>query len=281
MDLVVGVDAGGTGSRAVVATVAGTIVGRGTAGAGNPVSGGAAAIAEIAAALSAALSGSDPTAAVAGTLGVAGTGVAVDEPVAAAFAGMWAGLGLRCPVHLAGDVITAFAAGTPAPDGSVLIAGTGAVAARIEGHAVVRHADGLGWLLGDEGSGRWLGLQALRVAVRDWSSPLASAVAGHTGIASADALVRWAQTLPMAAIDGLAPVVCAAAMAGDPRAGAIVADAVGRLVATLGEVHAGGPVVLAGGLLTGASPVRNGVVAALAERDVTARTGHDPAAAAA
>ena len=57
----------------------------------------------------------------------------------------------------------------------------------------MRTADGLGWLLGDEGSGLWLGLQAVRHAARHWSSSgLAVRVALHAGAASADDLVHWA-----------------------------------------------------------------------------------------
>src|SRR3954471_14087067 len=106
MDLVVGVDAGGTASRAVVATVTGTIVGRGIAGPGNPLSGGASATVEIGAAIRAALTDSDPSTVVAGVLGVAGTSAA--GSYAADFATMWSSLGLRAPMRIAGDVITAF-----------------------------------------------------------------------------------------------------------------------------------------------------------------------------
>lgn len=290
MDLVVGLDAGGTASRAVVANLTGEILGRGVAGPGNPLSAAppGAAVGEIAAALRGALRGIDPTAVVDGVLGIAGTSVLVDPVVRAAFADMWRGLGLRCPVRVVGDLVTAFAGGTAEPSGFVLIAGTGAVAARIEEHEIVRSADGLGWLLGDEGSGRWMGLQALRTAVRTWDSPLASEVAAHTGAATADALVRWAQALPMAGIGALAPVVCAAARDGDAQAAAIVASAAGHLLATLDEVRPAAvhapipaPVVLGGGLLVGGSPVQDKVLAALQARDVTAHLSHDPAAAAA
>ena len=296
MDLVVGVDAGGTASRAVVATVAGAIVGRGLAGPGNPLSGGASATVRIGAAIRAALSDSDPSEVSAGVLGVAGTS-GVDR---VAFADMWSSLGLRAPFRIVGDVVTAFAAGTASPSGAALIAGTGAVAARITGHEITEVADGLGWLLGDEGSGRWIGLQSLRYAVREWSSPLAAAVATHTGTRSADALVRWAQALPLAAIDALAPIVCAAARAGDPAAVGITADAVTRLLTTLDAVTpaitpaaapspgpdpavppAALPVVLGGGLLAADTPVRAGVLTALRARGVTIGTSHDPAAAAA
>src|SRR5690348_17279573 len=147
MDLVLGVDAGGTASRAVLATVTGSVLGRGAAGPGNPLScGPAAAATAIGSALRTALTGHDPSRVAAGVLGVAGTSAAASPEIAAAFAEMWAGLGLRCPMRLVGDVVTAFAAGTPSPSGRVLIAGTGAIAARITGHEIAGTADGLGWL---------------------------------------------------------------------------------------------------------------------------------------
>jgi glucosamine kinase len=281
MDLVVGVDAGGTASRAVVATVAGEVAGRGRAGPGNPFAAGPAAALAIVGALRQALAGHDPATVAGGVLGLAGTGACVDPAVTAALGQAWASAGLTCPYEVVGDAVTAFAAGTGAPSGAVLIAGTGAVAAEIEDHAIVRTADGLGWLLGDEGSGHWLGMRALRSAVRSWPSPFAAKIAIRTGATGRDQLISWAQSLPHARIAALAPVVCESARAGDPQAGAIVAEAVGHLTATLDEVATGGPIVLAGSLLTAATPVRDGVRALLLARGATPLTSGDPAIGAA
>ncbi|BCJ55004.1 N-acetylglucosamine kinase [Actinoplanes sp. NBRC 14428] len=279
MVLVVGVDAGGTASRAVVATPDGKIVGRGSAGPGNPASAGAAAARSIGTAVRAALGGHDPGSVIAGAGGVAGASVLSDPAIVAAFDAEWAGLGLTCPVELTGDAVTAFAAGVPAPRGAVLIAGTGAVAARVENWRVGRTADGLGWLLGDEGSGLWLGLEAVRRVARSWTSTpdgLAAAVAAHAGVRSCDELVHWAGRQHPAAFAALAPLVCAS---DDPLAARLTAEAGARLVATLGELGApDGPVVLAGGLLTEPTPVREAVLTALPGPVATA---HDPAAGAA
>ncbi|MEU8819067.1 BadF/BadG/BcrA/BcrD ATPase family protein [Actinoplanes sp. NPDC048796] len=276
MNLVVGVDAGGTSSRAVVATTTGSVVGRGLAGPGNPLTAGPAhAAAAVAAAVLAALGDHPPESVVAATLGIAGPATATQ------FAPSLAALGVRAPVTLVGDVVTAFASGTPAPAGAVLIAGTGAIAASVRADAVERTSDGLGWLLGDEGSGRWLGLQAIRTAVRTWSAPFASRIATQAGVATADEMVYWAQSLPWNEIGDLAPLVCAAARTGDPHAKAIVDDAVTHLVATLDNLAADGPVVLGGGLLTGDTPVRDGVLKVLQSRGLTPRTAHDPATGAA
>ena len=63
------------------------------------------------------------------------------------------------------DLLAAFAAGTPAASGAVLVAGTGAGAAAVVDRQVVRQADGAGWLLGDIGSAVWLAREALVAVV--------------------------------------------------------------------------------------------------------------------
>jgi N-acetylglucosamine kinase-like BadF-type ATPase len=197
---------------------------------------------------------------------------------------MWSDLGLTCPFRIVGDVVTAFAAGSPARSGTVLIAGTGAIAARVDSLRVTATADGWGWLLGDEGSGRWIGLQTVRAAIRDWPGPLGRLVAARSGASSPEEAVRWAQSLPFAEIGSLTPAVCDAARAGQPAAAHIIATAVDRLIATLDELTTsppGGPVVLAGGLLVADTPVRDGVLAVLEKREVPTGTARDPAAAAA
>jgi glucosamine kinase len=273
MKLVVGVDAGGTCSRAVAATVDGEIVGRGLAGPGNPLAHGPEqAAAQVGTAVRQALGGRSPDLVAAATLGIAGP--AGTGPFAAA-------LRIGGPVTVVGDVVTAFASGSPAAAGAVLIAGTGAIAAAVHDHQVVRTSDGLGWLLGDEGSGRWMGLRAVRFAVRAWDTPFAAQVAAHARVGSSDDLVYWAQALPFSEIDGLAPLICAAAHDGDPHARAIVDAAVACLVRTLDDLGQDGPLVLAGGLLANATPVQQEVLTVVESRGRQARVGRDPAAGAA
>lgn len=285
MLLVLGVDAGGTASRAVVATPDGKILGRGSAGPGNPTSEGCRAARSIGTAIRAALGDNDPHAVRAGVVGLAGIGILTDPTISAAFHAEWTATGLTCPVTTVGDAVTAFAAGTPAASGAVLIAGTGAVAARIENRRITRTADGLGWLLGDEGSGLWLGLQAIRAAARSPMSTrdgLAAKIAAHTGAGSRDELVHWAGRQPPQAFAVLAPLVCESARAGDPVARRLTTEAGTRLLATLGELGPlPGPVVLAGGLLTADTPVREAVLTGLRSRRTPAATSRDPAVGAA
>ncbi|ACZ84875.1 N-acetylglucosamine kinase [Streptosporangium roseum] len=163
---VLGLDVGGTSSRALLLDASGRRIGYGRAPGGNPAAHGTGtAAANIRQALEPALLGVDPAEVVGAVVGMAGVG-ALDRAV---FDRMWASAGLRCVPAVTGDLGVAFAAGTAEPRGTVLIAGTGAIAARIEDGEPVAVSDGLGWLLGDQGSGFWLGREAARAAVRGLS----------------------------------------------------------------------------------------------------------------
>lgn len=310
MDLVIGVDAGGTATRAVVSTLDGQILGQARAGPGNPLAvGAAAAAAQIISSVRAALSQSAPADEVftdvlpgsadpgryefavarrvrAAVVGVAGFSALTEPATAEAFANAWTDVGVEAPVTYHGDAVVAFAAGTPARDGAVLIAGTGAVAATVHDGRITRVADGLGWLLGDEGSGFWLGVRAVRQVARRWvgtpdraPTGLTAAVARHAQVSDVDSLIRWATGSARTDVAALATVVCAAADRGDPEAQAIVADAVRRLLASLDELGSPPdiPVVLAGGVLAHDTPVRAGVLEALQARGTPVGTAWDPA----
>ncbi|WP_051367843.1 N-acetylglucosamine kinase [Hamadaea tsunoensis] len=279
-DLIVGVDAGGTSTRAVLVDSSGAVLRRGHAGPGNPVTDGAAAAAALQLAIRAALEGRSPDRVAAVALGVAGvTGVAAAR---AHYDRALAELGLTAPLLPFADAVTAFAAGTHAPRGAVLIAGTGAVAALVRDAAITRTADGHGWLLGDRGSGVWLGLEAVRRVVRHWpASAFADEVRRHAGASDVDGLVRWGNAARAGGLGALSPVVCSHA-GDDPVAKSIVDDAARELVATLDDLgDPDGPIVLAGGLLTGGTPVQTAVAGLLTTRGATVAIAGDAAEAAA
>lgn len=293
--LVIGGDCGGTSTRVVVATLDGDVVGRGRGGAGNPVARPPAeAAAALAGAVREALGDLDPGRVVGAVVGVAGYGRLALPEVTSTYAAAWAATGVRCPLTAVGDAVVAFAAGSTAPSGSVLIAGTGAIACRITDWRVTDRADGLGWLLGDEGSGFWFGVAAARLTARTLHAtgageparfprhdlPATPGVAGggssggggdlvravHAAVggADADAFVSAFYALARDKVAALAPLVFAAAEAGDPAASSIVAEGADRLAATLLSLPpSGGPVVLAGGLLTAVPTLRAAVEARL------------------
>ncbi|WP_345215915.1 GNAT family N-acetyltransferase [Georgenia halophila] len=205
--------------------------------------------------------------------GAAGRGYAVDlieRSVSRA--------GLRPPsVEVVTDPVVAFAAGSPEPRGSLLLSGTGAVACRFEELAEVERCDGLGWILGDTGSGVWMALEGLRAAAADLDrrgpkTALTAAAAGMTaalGPGTGDSrqdLVRLVDVRSPAELGEFAPVVSGCAAAGDEVALDIVERAVDALLATLAVVDDGGAsVVVAGSVLT-EGPVRDGVLQALRDR---------------
>lgn len=288
-ELVVGMDVGGTSSRALLVRTDGVRVGQGTTAGGNPVTHGAArAFAAIAAALRAALGDIAPSTVRAAVLGMAGSGKLLHDPqVAALMRDTWTEVGLRCEVQSVGDAVVAFAAGTPARRGTVLIAGTGAVAAKVSDRQMVAYADGRGWLLGDDGSGYWLGREAVRAALISLdgvgaAGPLVHAVltevlggdparwlAGNPQAAKV-ALIENANNHPPVELSRLAPVVSRAADDGDPTARDIVSRAAAHLVDSTAAVRdvdgAADPIVLGGSLLVSPTPLSAAVLTKVAER---------------
>ncbi|MGH3646805.1 MAG: N-acetylglucosamine kinase, partial [Micromonosporaceae bacterium] len=164
--LVLGLDIGGTSSRALLADSHGRRLGTGTAAGGNPTSHHeSAAFTAIASAIRDALSGVDPSRVASAAIGMAGVGRLAEPAVREQFEIMWRETGLRCDYQAVGDAVVAFAAGTPEPDGTLLLAGTGAIAAQLRDRDLYRISDGHGWLLGDLGSGFWLGREAVRAVL--------------------------------------------------------------------------------------------------------------------
>jgi glucosamine kinase len=293
--LVIGLDIGGTSTRALVTSLAGDRVGSGTAGGGNPTSHGAeAAAAELAKALAEALAAVEPTRVRAGTIGLAGVARLLADPASrAAFDRAWADAGLRCPYDVIGDALVAYASGTARPDGTVLIAGTGAIAVTIRGFALDRVSDGHGWLLGDAGSGFWLGREAVRatLAAMDAGRPLGrlsravvatllgpsadAPTAGRVDLGTlsardrVDVLVQRVTRRPPVELAKLAPLLIAAQAEGDPTATALLAESARLLTESVARIRDPGdtsPIVLAGGLLTGDTPLAPAV-----ERELAAR----------
>ncbi|MDG4814243.1 BadF/BadG/BcrA/BcrD ATPase family protein [Micromonospora sp. WMMD956] len=300
--VVVGLDVGGTSTRALAVTLAGERLGTGRAGGGNPTSHGAErAAAELLTALRAALSGVDPARVRAGTIGLAGAGRLLADPAGrAAFDGAWRDAGLRCPYAVHGDALVAYASGTPSAHGTVLIAGTGAIAAQVRDLRLDRVADGHGWLLGDAGSGFWLGREAVRRLLADLDAGRAPGPLGRRVLAellgdervadrprdTVDAVVQAVTRRPPVELSRLAPLVVAAAVAAEPVAAGLIGAAAGHLADSAARIRPAGavdPVVLGGGLLTGDTPLAAAVGAELARRwpDAPLTTAGDGAAGAA
>ncbi|MEQ4305507.1 BadF/BadG/BcrA/BcrD ATPase family protein [Plantactinospora sp. B6F1] len=300
--IVVGLDVGGTSTRAAVVSLAGEPLGTGLAGGGNPTTHGADRAAEqLRLALTDALAEIDPGLAWAGVIGLAGAGRLLADPAGRlAFERVWQEVGLRCRYEVLGDALVAYASGTAEPDGTILIAGTGAIAVEVRDMTLAQVADGHGWLLGDAGSGFWLGREAVRRTLADLDrhrtpGPLGTLVLtellGSAEVAArprdtVDSLIQTVTRRPPVELAALAPLVIRADRDGDPSAGAILAEAARLLAANVERIRpadARTPIVLGGGLLTGDTPLAEAVRPALTARwpDAPVRTAGDGALGAA
>ncbi|WP_405580176.1 N-acetylglucosamine kinase [Streptomyces sp. NBC_01190] len=308
--LVVGIDAGGTRSRASLEAAApgGPVLGHGTGGPGNALS---VRRADLTRHLTEAIAAAVPAAARSRVVAAFG-----------GFAGAAAGLGpergqglaLSCladalaangitgaRTDVGGDTEVALAGAPGAPgDGLVLIAGTGAIAARLAGRRRTAVTDGHGWLLGDEGSGFWLGGHAVRAALEaldgrgPWTSLVARVTAHYFPAGEpvpgvrlpagpprrewdfeashglAEGIVVRAYGEAPARLALLSPVAVAAAGEGDPVALRLLDRAAELLAATVRSLapRPGEPLATTGGLLGPEGPLLGRVTVLLADLDL-------------
>jgi glucosamine kinase len=265
--VLLGADVGGTATRVAVATVSGEVLGLVAGPAGNPNSVGLEVSTErIRTAAEQCLAQCAPevrNSVQAAVIGLAG-GARADEVFLSA--ALPADLGVR--PRLVSDLSVAFSSATPAPQGYVLVAGTGAVAGRIVDGELRERRDGWGWLLGDEGSGFWLGREVVRATLARLQAgdrpigALAEAVVTVVGTRDPVAIVQRCYANPPVWLAGFAELV--SRHADDPVAGGIADRAADHLVATLLDlgIDPALPVVLAGSVATRPGPV----CAALARR---------------
>jgi N-acetylglucosamine kinase-like BadF-type ATPase len=139
-------------------------------------------------------------------------------------------------VAVTSDVVTAHAGALQGAFGTLLIAGTGAVALGVAEDGL-RLVDGWGPDIGDLGSGSWIGREGARAVLRsrDALGPetaLTGAVRDHVA-PHPDPITWLAGKIPTARqLATLAPIVLDAAAAGDAVAADIVAEAVRLLTAS-------------------------------------------------
>ncbi|MFI6412042.1 BadF/BadG/BcrA/BcrD ATPase family protein [Streptomyces sp. NPDC050585] len=281
--LVLGVDSGGSGFRVALAAVAPgerpTAGRRGAAGAvarvvgsrefGTPVPTGPGGIdarwlverlVPVARELldDAGAGGLRPVAAAVGAAGMAGLGDGLRALLPGA---LGAALGVR-RLALASDAVTAYAGALGTVPGTVVAAGTGLVAL---GTDLVRwrRADGWGHLLGDCGSGAWIGRAGLEAALRAHDGRRGGSPAL---LARAEALFGPAAGLPgrlyprtdrAAVLASFAPEVARCA-ADDPVAADVLVCAARHIAEAAAAVHpagGAGDVALTGGLFRIGDPL--------------------------
>ncbi len=273
---VMGIDGGGSRVRVVIGAQERegapdlTILSSAEDGSANPNSAGREAAAQaIHAAVHAALAGAQLSAAGihAVGVGIAGTRTArdwVQETISAVLP--------VSVVRFASDVEIALIGAHGARRGVLILAGTGSVALGINAVGDSAQVGGWGYLLGDEGSGYWLGLKALQAVVRaddgrDPPTALTGLVLDSLGLSTPPDLIPWTYAPGRTRdVARLAPLVLAAD--DDPVARKIVAESVGELAlaaqTVIRRLQIESPAIaFAGGLLSEANPLSLGLCAAL------------------
>ncbi|MFA8338382.1 BadF/BadG/BcrA/BcrD ATPase family protein [Burkholderia cenocepacia] len=143
--------------------------------------------------------------------------------------------------------------------GLIVALGTGSIAAALDAAGACRIAGGFGFPSGDEASGAWLGVRALAYAQQalDGRVPrdaFATALLAETGARDRDALVQWSCDANQTIYARLAPIVFAHRT--HPIARALIAqagDEIGKMIDALDPQHAL-PVALCGGLADALAP---------------------------
>ncbi len=261
---VLGIDAGGTRTLCVLASDAGDVLAEIQGPGANLQSAGELEVEKVLHDLIARAIGTGPAPASI-CLGMAG----VDRPQDAdVIQGILRRIGHRARIVVVNDALIALEAGVPGQPGTVVIAGTGSIAYGRSADGRGARAGGWGYVLGDEGSGYWLGRLALRAVLRaadgrGEQTGLTDRVLAHYGVAKPRDLVReiYERGTRPSAIASLAREVGAAADAGDGIAGHLVTVASQELAKAAHSVASrlaieAEPVVLSGGTLLGLGQLR-------------------------
>ena len=269
----IGVDGGGTTTRAVLIDNQMRVVGRGEAGSSNHYSVGAERAAQnIATAVDGALQAASIASNDVESWGVGLAGACTEAEQALLHSSLAPLVGDKSLV-VDEDAAAAQAGAFAGAAGAVCIAGTGANCFGINERGERARADGLGPLLGDRGSGYWIGEQALRAVGRanDGSGPatlLVNGVLQHLGVASVDELVQlvYRPDFERDRIAALVPVVLQCAGDRDDVAHSLLRAAGRELAATaravLQKLHIT-RVATYGGVLSNDTPVRTSFEEAL------------------
>lgn len=280
MNFFLGLDGGGTRTRALVADDTGRRVGRGQSDATNPryaseVDVRARLTESMERACSAVgIAPGDVTSVFVGMAGI------TSEAGRSDMAGRVAACGVaQARIGVDHDIRVALAGGLAGRPGIALIVGTGS-------SCYGRASDGRTWqtggwesLIADEGSGFWLGREAIAAAARMADGRLSDtglreAVFGWLGIRDITELMHrlHAPDMPRSEIAALAPRVIERASAGDAAAAGILergADLLGEMVEANHRMLPTGPgpdVVIAGGVGCAPTVYRTVLEAAIARR---------------
>ena len=242
MGLFLGIDGGGTGCRARIVDDAGRTLGEGAAGPANVTTDSHGTCANILTATRQALPQGAEITELQAVLGLAGANVR--DSVARLLPGL-----PFARIRVVSDALTATRGALGTADGIVAAIGTGSVFSR-QWRGEYRQVGGWGLVLGDEGSGGWIGRAILAHALRAWDGLFPETdltrdlICEHGG---SDGVVAFARDARPTDFARLAPRVAASDDEAARRVMAAAAEEVATWIALL-QPERPLPVVLLGGL---------------------------------
>lgn len=286
MKLFLGIDGGGSHTRAYLVNARGCILGKGNSGSSNYHNVGLETATHrlLEAGLEAAASAGCTLDMVhCAFLGCAGIKSTVDTSRLRASAET-AGLAPAGRIEVENDLVNALTGGLTGRPGIAVIAGTGSNSLGRDVHGHSRMCGGWGWMLDDAGSAMGLTLSAMRRVVRgvDGRNPptrLTASLLAFLGLTEPEEILarllvdEWS----VDELAAFAPVLMRSAEAGDAGAEAVLregANALGELAATLSrQLHfpEGPEIVLLGGCARSGPPYQPLVEAAISSAVPEAR----------
>ncbi|MCX7970155.1 MAG: hypothetical protein N3A57_01125 [Negativicutes bacterium] len=197
---------------------------------------------------------------------------------------------------LAIDAMAVFYAGATTSEGIVVISGTGSIAMAVMADGSTARTGGWGHLLGDEGSGYWLGIKALNKILRIYDrrsaggEKLGRAILARLGLDGYESIIGWAYdpARTKSEIAHLAETVFECARQGDGTALRLLdktARQIAGMINVLLQRHFAGrkevEIVLAGGVLVHGAEVRQRLAGLLPETAMLRVVNQHPVAGAA
>lgn len=256
---VLGIDAGGTKTVCQLADEQGNIIAEARSGGANLQAAGELHVEKVLHEVMEEAIGDRNIVPAAICLGIAG----VDRPDdAAVVQGIMKRIGYKARVLVVNDALVALEAGAPGQPGIVIISGTGSICYGRNADGMAARSGGWGYVLGDEGSGYWIGRAALRAVLREAdqrgiATALTPLLLAHFGVDRPQGLIHqvYHSNLKPAAIGALARCVQQAFGEGDEVAIRILRGAADELEASamsvarrLRLVGREFPYILAGGI---------------------------------
>ena len=230
---VLGIDAGGTKTVCQLADGEGTVLSEARGSGANLQAVGELEVEKVLHRVMEEAIGDRPIVPAVICLGIAGVDRPDDEAVVRA---IMKRIGYKARVLVVNDALVALEAGAPGEPGVVIISGTGSISYGRNAHGEAARSGGWGYVLGDEGSGYWIGRAALRAVLREADrrgpkTALTPLLLAHFGVTQAQGLIHevYHTNLKPTAIGVLARSVATAFAQGDRAAIGILRAAADEL----------------------------------------------------